>query len=146
MKRYNLLRLISQIKIVYHLEEGYIIPSYLEFKKPTAEQKGNVLELGNFFEVNPYRPAKKRQQLFGLLIQLTRSEQALITAIKASDREMKEILASRKTEEKDISLAISVYDTIRNNNVRYSCTYISRNYLMKRRKRTRTKERSRMSK
>jgi hypothetical protein len=106
------------------LEEGYIIPSYLEFKKPTAEQKGSFLELGNFFEVNPYRPAKKRQQLFGLLIQLTRSEQALMTAIKASDREMKEILNSRKVEEKDISLAISVYDTIRNNNVSENDSYI----------------------
>lgn len=107
----------DKIKIVYHLEEGYIIPSYLEFKKPTAEQKGSFLELGNFFEVNPFRPPKKRQESFGLLIQLTRSEQALMSAIKASDREMKEILGSRKAEEKDVSLAISVYDTIRNNNV-----------------------------
>ncbi|KAJ3221485.1 hypothetical protein HK099_003463 [Clydaea vesicula] len=105
----------EKIRIVYHLEDGRIIPSFKEFKKPTAEQKGNFMDLTNGFEVDPYVPLPKKQHLCALLHQLVRGEQSCLQAIKGSDREMKEILIARKAEEKEITLAISVYDTIRNN-------------------------------
>ncbi|KAL3898185.1 MAG: hypothetical protein SGCHY_002920 [Lobulomycetales sp.] len=96
-------------------KKTYFLKEEKEFKKPSSDQKGSSLDLGNYFEVNPHRPKPKKQQLFGLLIQLTRCEQTLQNSIKASDREMKEILASRRSEENDISLIVSVYDTVRNN-------------------------------
>ncbi|KAJ3378839.1 hypothetical protein HDU84_007250 [Entophlyctis sp. JEL0112] len=107
----------EKIKVVYHLEDGRIIPSYREFKKPNADQKASNLEMPVSFEVNPYIKTPKKQHLFAQLCNLMRSEQACIQAIKNSDREVSEILQARFAEEKDISLNISVYDTIRNNTV-----------------------------
>ncbi|KAJ3291052.1 hypothetical protein HDU79_002720 [Rhizoclosmatium sp. JEL0117] len=105
----------EKIKVIYHLDDGRIIPSYREFKKPNADQKASTLETPVSFEVNPYIKPPKRQHLYGQLCNLMRSEQACIQAIKNSDREVSEILQARAAEEKDISLVISVYDTIRNN-------------------------------
>ncbi|KAJ3065432.1 hypothetical protein HDU98_011207, partial [Podochytrium sp. JEL0797] len=105
----------EKIKVVYHLEEGRIIPSYREFKKPNADQKASSLETPISFEVNPFIKPAKKQHLYAQLCNLMRSEQACIQAIKNSDREVSEILQARAFEEKDISLVISVYDTIRNN-------------------------------
>ncbi|KAJ3033181.1 hypothetical protein HDV00_006678 [Rhizophlyctis rosea] len=103
----------DKIRVVYHREEGRIIPSSIEFKKPTAEQK-NHFEVLNSFEVNPYTTPPKKQHLFAQLCALVRSEQACLNAIKLSEREVKEILQARQAEEKDVALVISVYDTIRN--------------------------------
>ncbi|KAJ3300534.1 hypothetical protein HK104_010476 [Borealophlyctis nickersoniae] len=102
-----------RIRVIYHLEEGRIIPSYIEFKKPTAEQKNNF-ELLNSFEVNPNVKPPKRQHLYAQLCALLRTEQACLQAIKLSEREVKEILQARQGEERDVSLVVSVYDTIRN--------------------------------
>ncbi|RKO85891.1 hypothetical protein BDK51DRAFT_18590, partial [Blyttiomyces helicus] len=41
----------DKIRVIFHLEDGRIIPSYREFKKPTPEQKGSFLELNHSFEV-----------------------------------------------------------------------------------------------
>ncbi|KAJ3051002.1 hypothetical protein HK097_008025 [Rhizophlyctis rosea] len=103
----------DKIRVTYHREEGRIIPSTIEFKKPTAEQK-NHFEVLNSFQVNPYTPEPKKQHLFAHLCALVRSEQACLNAIKLSEREVKEILQARQAEEKDVALVISVYDTIRN--------------------------------
>ncbi len=50
--------------------------------------------------------------------------------VKSSDREVKEILAMREHEEKDIQLVISVYDSIRNNTVDPAFTIVYGCYLM----------------
>ncbi|KAJ3015324.1 hypothetical protein HKX48_004663 [Thoreauomyces humboldtii] len=104
----------DKIRIVYHLEDGKIIPSTREFKKPTAEQKTNFIDLTVSFEVNPYRKPRKKQQLYGELLDLLGSEQGCLSAIKASDREVAEILTNRAGEEKEVVLSVSVYDTMRN--------------------------------
>ncbi|KND01180.1 uncharacterized protein SPPG_04271 [Spizellomyces punctatus DAOM BR117] len=104
----------DKIGVIYHFEEGKIIPSTREFHKPTAEQKNNFLEMTVSFEVNPYVKPPKKQYLLAELLELLRAEQACLAAVKASDREVKEILLSRQAEEKDVSLVISIYDTIRN--------------------------------
>lgn len=67
--------------------------------------------------MNPYAKPPKKQELFAELLQLLGDEGACLSAIKASDREVQEILASRQAEEKDVALVISVYDTIRNQTV-----------------------------
>ncbi|KAJ3246304.1 hypothetical protein HDU78_007388 [Chytriomyces hyalinus] len=105
----------EKIRVVYHLEEGRIIASYREFKKPNADQKASTLETPISFEVNPYLKPPKKQHLYAQLCNLIRSEQACIQAIKNSEREVAEILQARNSEEKEISLVIPVYDTIRNN-------------------------------
>ncbi|KAI8921991.1 hypothetical protein DFJ77DRAFT_444875 [Powellomyces hirtus] len=104
----------DKIRVVYHREHGKIIPSTREFKKPTAEQKTNFLDMSVAFEVDPYRKPRKKQQLYTELLSLLNSEQGCLSAIKASDREVSEILANRTAEEADVSLVVSVYDTMRN--------------------------------
>ncbi|KAJ3415919.1 hypothetical protein HDV05_003760 [Chytridiales sp. JEL 0842] len=105
----------DKIKVIFHLEDGRIIPSYREFKKPNTDQKNSTLEAPISFEVNPYLKPPKKQHLYAQLCNLLKAEQNCIQAIKNSDREVKEILQARISEENDVNLVISVYDTIRNN-------------------------------
>lgn len=104
------------MKVLYHLEDGYIIPSYLEFRKPSADQKGS-LDLISAFEANPNRSARRKQDLHALLHDTLRGEHALLLAIKSTDRQISELMQIRHAEEKDIILAISIFDTIRNKTV-----------------------------
>eukprot|EP00842_Homolaphlyctis_polyrhiza_P004040 jgi/Hompol1/4637/HPOL_001817-RA len=104
----------EKIRIVYHLEEGRIIASISEFRKPASDQKGHIVELTNYFEVDPYIKQPKKQHLYAQLLDLLRTEQACMQAIKNSERELGEILQLRQAEERDVSLTISVYDTLRN--------------------------------
>ncbi|KAI8610112.1 hypothetical protein BC830DRAFT_1147299 [Chytriomyces sp. MP71] len=104
----------EKIRVVYHLEDGRIIASYREFKKPNADQKASTLETPLSFEVNPFIKPPKKQHLYAQLCNLIRCEQGCIQAIKNSDREVAEILLARSQEEKEINLVIPVYDTIRN--------------------------------
>ncbi|KAJ3109852.1 hypothetical protein HDU97_000082 [Phlyctochytrium planicorne] len=110
----------DRIRVIYHLEDGRIIPSSREFKKPTADQKTSLLEMPYSFEVNPYAKPPKKQHLYAQLCSLLKSEQSCIQAIKNSERELREILQARQSEEKEVALTISVYDTIRNNTVKIS--------------------------
>ncbi|KAJ1566845.1 hypothetical protein HK405_008180, partial [Cladochytrium tenue] len=105
----------ERIRIVYQLEPGRIVQSFREFKKPSSEQKAGVLEVTNSFEVNPYLKTPKKQHLYAEMCRLVRCEQACIQAVKISDREVYEILLARASEEKDIVLTTSIYDTHRNN-------------------------------
>jgi hypothetical protein len=41
----------DKIKVIFHLEDGRIIPSFREFKKPNTDQKANSLETPISFEV-----------------------------------------------------------------------------------------------
>lgn len=105
----------DKIRVISHLENGRIIQSYREFKKPNTDQKTGVFEMPNSFEVNPYLKPPKKQHLYAQLCSLIRAEQACAFAIKSSEREVSEILQARMTEEKDVALTTSIYDTIRNN-------------------------------
>ncbi|KAI9348730.1 hypothetical protein DFJ73DRAFT_834662 [Zopfochytrium polystomum] len=105
----------EKIRVTYHLEDGRIIDSYKEFKKPNSEQKSGVFEPPVCFEVNPFLKAPKKQHLYAELCNLIRAEQACAQAIKASEREIAEILQARAAEERDVVLTTSIYDTVRNN-------------------------------
>ncbi|KAK5667357.1 hypothetical protein BDV3_007241 [Batrachochytrium dendrobatidis] len=104
----------EKIRVIYHLETGRIIASMREFRKPTPDQKGHFVELLNLFEVDPYAKPPKKQQLFIQLSELLRAEQMCAQLIKSSERELVDILRLRQTEEREINLAISVYDTLHN--------------------------------
>ncbi|KAI8925801.1 hypothetical protein BC831DRAFT_459481 [Entophlyctis helioformis] len=104
----------ERIRIIFHLEEGRIIASMREFRKPSSDQKGHFVELTNSFEVNPYVTQPKRQHLYAHLLDLLRTEQACAQAIKNAERELSDILQLRQSEEREVSLTISVYDTLRN--------------------------------
>ncbi|KAJ3176009.1 hypothetical protein HK101_010520 [Irineochytrium annulatum] len=105
---------LDKIKVTYHLEDGRIIASSREFKKPSADQKANYMEVPISFEVNPYLKPPKKQHLYAQLCNLLKTEQVCQQAVKKSTAEKDEILQARQGEEKDVSLVISVYDTIRN--------------------------------
>ena len=75
----------DRIRLVYHLGEGKIIPSIREFRKPAPDQKIHTLDIIQNFTASPLEKSVKQQQL-----QL------------------------RVTEEQELSLSISIYDTLRN--------------------------------
>ncbi|ORZ35140.1 hypothetical protein BCR44DRAFT_130074 [Catenaria anguillulae PL171] len=104
----------ERIRIVYHTDVGALIPAWREFRKPSTEQKTTFMDLTTAFDTNPPLHALKRQHLYAKLCELLKAEQACLQAVKASDREIKEILTARQTEEKSIQLTVSLFDTIRN--------------------------------
>ena len=109
--------LLKKIRMLFHLEEGRIIASVREFRKPSQDQKSHSVELTNNFEVNPFIKPSKKQHLYAQLLDLLRSEQNCLQAIKNSERELLDIVQLRQTEESEIGLTISVYDTLRNETV-----------------------------
>ena len=67
--------------------------------------------------MDPYLKPLKKQHLFRQINELLRAEELFLQAIKVSERELNDILNLRKTEEHQVDLAISIYDTIRNESV-----------------------------
>lgn len=104
----------DRIRVVFHLGDGKIIASIREYKKPTPDQKGQNLELHQNFVVDPYAKPMKQQHMYAELTELSKSEQVFLQAIKNYERELYEILQLRLVEEQELSLAISIYDTLRN--------------------------------
>lgn len=69
------------------------------------------------FTADPYLPPMKMQHLWSQLSDLFRTEALFLQAIKTYDRELSDILQLRLQEEQELSLSISIYDTMRNVNV-----------------------------
>ncbi|KNE56166.1 hypothetical protein AMAG_02001 [Allomyces macrogynus ATCC 38327] len=108
----------EKIRVVYHTDSGCLIPAWREFRKPSTEQKTSFMDLTTAFETRLTPTVLKKQHLYAKLCELLKAEQACLHAVKASDREVKEILMSRQTEERSIQLVVSLFDTIRNKTVR----------------------------
>lgn len=105
----------EKIRVMNHVDNGSIIPTWREFRKPPADNKGTgFLDFTTSFEVNPCARQAKKQEIFGQILSHLKAEQNCISAIKASEREMKEILNLRGVEEKEIGLQVSIYDTVHN--------------------------------
>lgn len=60
----------------------------------------------------------KTQHLVSKLMELLRAEQSLIQNIKNFQRELGDLLQLRLSEEEELNLSISIYDTLRNETVR----------------------------
>src|SRR4051794_14386040 len=88
---------------------------HLRYQQSIPKRKIKLIN----FQVNPYIVPPKKQHLYAELMALLRAEQTCLQLIKTSEREMRDILNARNAEEKDIPLSISVYDTIRNQTVRF---------------------------
>ncbi|KAJ3219909.1 hypothetical protein HDU67_008438 [Dinochytrium kinnereticum] len=82
---------------------------------PTSEDPAKKVYITSADKVNPYTKPPKKQHLYAQLCSLLKSEQACLQATKNSERELREILQARQAEEREVTLMISVYDTIRNN-------------------------------
>ncbi|KAJ3271632.1 hypothetical protein HDV01_006502 [Terramyces sp. JEL0728] len=104
----------ERIRINFHLDAGRIVASLREFRKPAADQKGQVLDIMQDFEVDPYVKPMKKQHLYSQLTDLLRTEQLFLQSIKVYERELSDILQLRTLEEQDVSLVVSIYDTLRN--------------------------------
>ncbi|KAJ3320817.1 hypothetical protein HDV06_004828 [Boothiomyces sp. JEL0866] len=104
----------ERIRINFHLDKGRIVSSLREFRKPAADQKGQVLDIIQDFEVDPYEKPMKKQHLYSQLTDLLRTEQLFLQSIKVYERELSDILQLRASEEQDVSLVVSIYDTLRN--------------------------------
>ncbi|TPX32812.1 hypothetical protein SmJEL517_g04139 [Synchytrium microbalum] len=104
----------EKIRVVYHRDEGRILSSFHEFKKPPPEQKVPFVGLSSSFEVNSLRKPLKKPELFALLNSLLRAEQICLQAVRGSEREVRDILQARQAEESEIVLNVSVFDTTRN--------------------------------
>ncbi|KAJ3340561.1 hypothetical protein HDU93_006854 [Gonapodya sp. JEL0774] len=104
----------EKVRIIYHREPDRLVPSFLEFRKPSSDSKTITLELLNSFTANAYAKQPKNQQLFLVLSALLKTQAGCLAAIRTSEKEVRDILSNRRTEEKSIQLAVSVYDTIRN--------------------------------
>ncbi|KAJ3373708.1 hypothetical protein HDU91_006037 [Kappamyces sp. JEL0680] len=104
----------DRIRVAFHLGPGRIIPSLREFRKPPSDQKGQHLDIVQNFVVDPNAKPMKQQHMFSQLLDLYRTEQSFLQAIKNYERELGEILQLRVTEEQELSLSISIYDTLRN--------------------------------
>lgn len=107
----------EKIRVVYHLAPGRIIAAMRDFRKPVGDQKGSSGEIAQIFQVDPFAKMPKKQHLYAQLGDLLRTESQCLQTTRNSDREMNEILQLRGVEEHDVGLAISVYDTIRNDTV-----------------------------
>ncbi|KAJ1513002.1 hypothetical protein HMI55_005616 [Coelomomyces lativittatus] len=104
----------EKIKVVYHVPFGSLFPGMREFRKPTSDQKSSLLEMTTSFETKPPKKPPKKQHLYARICDLLKAEQTCLSAVKASEREVKEILTTRHSEEKNIQLSVSLFDTIRN--------------------------------
>jgi hypothetical protein len=82
----------EKIRVVYHTDSGCIIATWREFKKPSPEQKTSFMDLTTSFETDILKKVLKKQHLYAKLCELLKDEQSCLHAVKASDREVKEIL------------------------------------------------------
>ena len=108
----------ERIRIIFHLEEGYLFPSFREYKRPNMEVKSNnVLQVLDNFESNVFAKPLMNRQLQTELFELVQAELALWQDIKKMDREVRDILNLRMEEENQIQLTVSLLDTVRNKEI-----------------------------
>ncbi|KAK6999816.1 dynein regulatory complex subunit 7 [Biomphalaria glabrata] len=109
----------DKIQITYHTENRHIASSFREFIKPQNwEEKGAILawsqDMHSTFQADPKSENVKQVELYQTLLLLLKIEESCRDAVRESEEEVKEILASRLKEEAKPQLEISVYDTERN--------------------------------
>jgi len=112
----------DKISMTYHTEEDRISASVREFQKPPGlEEKGVVTftpDLHRTFQVDPTVRPKRNLELYEMLVDLLKKEEASKHAIRQAEIETKELLEERMKEELVSELEVSVYDTERNEKYR----------------------------
>ncbi|XP_070577144.1 dynein regulatory complex subunit 7-like [Ptychodera flava] len=109
----------DRMQLTFHHEDTKISASTREFlKPPNANDKGSVLtmspDMTTTFQVDPHKPPPKNLVIYQMLVELIEGEETTVNSVRESEEEVREILSDRINEEAASELAISVYDTERN--------------------------------
>ncbi|XP_046705088.1 dynein regulatory complex subunit 7 isoform X2 [Silurus meridionalis] len=109
----------NKIEVMYHLEDDRITPNFDIFEKPSkpddpiSDKMCSSFQVTDLLEKNS--PKLNMHQTFELLMEM---EEKTLTSIKASEKEVRDILEVRDQEESDIEMKISFYDMARNEKAR----------------------------
>ncbi|XP_056106838.1 dynein regulatory complex subunit 7 isoform X2 [Rhinichthys klamathensis goyatoka] len=108
-----------RIQVTYHLEDDRIIPAWLNFMKPKEaadSQKAQAFtpQMVSGFQVDRSAKPYKNLKLHEMLEQLMKDEENVELGIRDSEKAVKSILSSRKKEESNTDLLVSIYNTMRN--------------------------------
>eukprot|EP00112_Aurelia_sp_Birch-Aquarium-sp1_P024025 Seg740.7 transcript_id=Seg740.7/GoldUCD/mRNA.D3Y31 product="Dynein regulatory complex subunit 7" protein_id=Seg740.7/GoldUCD/D3Y31 len=110
----------DRILLEYHLEDQRVTSSTREFIKPPnySSDKGTPLQLTpdttTAFQVDPYAKDPKELDIYNMMVSLLEAEKQCTDKVRESEEEVREILDERMKEESISKLAVSVYDTERN--------------------------------
>ncbi|CAD5124122.1 DgyrCDS12424 [Dimorphilus gyrociliatus] len=110
----------KKISITYHTCDEKISASTREFTKPdnwddkTAPLIFHEAEMHSTFQVNPHDRKKKQVELYQLLEDLLKREEKSKESVRASEKEVRDILEVRQQEDFKVNLDVSVYDVQRN--------------------------------
>ena len=104
----------DRIAVVFHFGNDKITASKREFRKPPLDQKNQILDIISNQIIGPDHPKMTSQSLYLQFLALLDSETTFVQEVKKYNQELKDILNLRHSEEKDLVLSISAYDTIRN--------------------------------
>ncbi|XP_063801875.1 dynein regulatory complex subunit 7 isoform X2 [Pseudophryne corroboree] len=109
----------DRIHVRCHRQDDHITASYWEFLKPAnLGEKGTHVVLSPetciSYQVEPSGKYNKQLYVYETLIHLQQEEQRSQDAVRKSEAEVLGILSARSQEEADPQLAVSIYDTERN--------------------------------
>ncbi|XP_032360404.1 dynein regulatory complex subunit 7 [Etheostoma spectabile] len=105
-----------RIELTYHLEDHRFIPSKRSFIKPqesTEKKKGEdfTSDMESSFQVDPSEKPLKTLALNDMLVALMKDEEKVVCQIKESKQEVRDIVACREQEERDVQLEFSPWTT-----------------------------------
>ncbi|KAI3357891.1 hypothetical protein L3Q82_016273 [Scortum barcoo] len=111
------LLLQRRIEVTYHLEDSRFIPSKRSFTKPresTEKKKAEDFtpDMVTGFQVDPTEKHLRTLSLYEILADLMTDEEKMVLQVKESKKEqVKDIVACRKQEEKNIQFHFSPWTT-----------------------------------
>ncbi|KAL7398964.1 hypothetical protein ABVT39_017784 [Epinephelus coioides] len=105
-----------RIEVTYHLGDHRFIPSKRSFTKPresTEQKKAGVFtsHMVTSFQVDPSEKPLQTLTLYEMLAALMTDEEEAVLQIKASKKELRDIVACREQEEGDVQLDFSPWTT-----------------------------------
>lgn len=103
----------ERIRVTSHLLKDKIIPSVIEFHKPSL----TPFETLSAYNADIYAKVGKPHQQFEQLLGLIQTEIAFHSLVKMYEREMRDYIQIRVVEERESNLVISIYDTLRNSHI-----------------------------
>ncbi|KAM9852586.1 dynein regulatory complex subunit 7-like [Aulostomus maculatus] len=94
-----------RIEVTYHLEEDRFMPSRRGFVRPRA--KDSTAEMVSSFQVDISEKPPTTLKQHEMLVALIKDERDVVFQIKESEKEVRQILACRDQEERDVRLHFS---------------------------------------
>ncbi|KAF1372807.1 hypothetical protein PFLUV_G00253700 [Perca fluviatilis] len=105
-----------RIELTYHLEDHRFISSKRSFIKPRESTENKKAEdftpdMVSSFQVDPSEKPLKTLALYDMLVALMKDEEKVVLQIKESKQEVRDIVACREQEERDVQLEFSPWTT-----------------------------------